>query len=446
MSEIIVAGAGHGGIVAAKKLAEAGHSVTVYEKKPKESLGYEQYDAVDSRFFDYAGIDYPEHWKGNPNSLTFVPSGENPRPITLPAEKNANTLTMNRRELIRYLIALAEDAGVKFVYECEVTEALILGNRAVGIKAAGEKIYGDLVIDACGLFSSVRRSLPDFMCVKKDIDKYDLLYTYRAYFKRNDNAEAPETRYNIHLKNDGTVGFCWLIGEDEWCDVLIGRFNKPDDGDILGTLNQLYEENPYMSKDLVRPPIYGTLPLRQPLPVFVADGYAAIGDSACMVSPLKGSGIGLSLMAAQMLADAVEADKEGYYDAESLWNYQFRYFKEAGFDCCRLAVAKNLLPFLTADEVSDFINSGIITTEEISALLNGGVGTIMSRKGISALKEKFKTLGEFASTRKKLIGVGTGVLRFTVLEPLMPNKYDRNDLRKWYNRYEDFFAAVRRQD
>ena len=35
MSEIIVAGAGHGGLVAAIKLAAAGHKVTVYDRHKK---------------------------------------------------------------------------------------------------------------------------------------------------------------------------------------------------------------------------------------------------------------------------------------------------------------------------------------------------------------------------------------------------------------------------
>ena len=57
MSEIIVAGAGHGGLVAAWKLAQLGHKVTVYERHARENLGYDQKDPVDAAYFDYAGIE-----------------------------------------------------------------------------------------------------------------------------------------------------------------------------------------------------------------------------------------------------------------------------------------------------------------------------------------------------------------------------------------------------
>ena len=40
MKKILVAGAGHGGLVAAAILAKQGYDVTVYEAKKKEDLGH----------------------------------------------------------------------------------------------------------------------------------------------------------------------------------------------------------------------------------------------------------------------------------------------------------------------------------------------------------------------------------------------------------------------
>ena len=42
--KVIVAGAGHGGLVAASKLAKFGYDVSVYEKKQREELGHDWED------------------------------------------------------------------------------------------------------------------------------------------------------------------------------------------------------------------------------------------------------------------------------------------------------------------------------------------------------------------------------------------------------------------
>lgn len=95
MSEIIVAGAGHGGLVAAWKLAQLGHKVTVYERYARENLGYDQKDPVDSAYFDYAGITYPEEWHAPNNVITLVPIDETVAPVTLPRRNLLRLSSLN---------------------------------------------------------------------------------------------------------------------------------------------------------------------------------------------------------------------------------------------------------------------------------------------------------------------------------------------------------------
>ena len=54
MSTIAIAGAGVGGLVAAQKLALAGHDVTVYERNREEDCGYEQKDSFDATAMEFA--------------------------------------------------------------------------------------------------------------------------------------------------------------------------------------------------------------------------------------------------------------------------------------------------------------------------------------------------------------------------------------------------------
>ena len=44
--KIVIAGAGHGGLIAGARLAAAGYDVTIYERKIKSELGYDWDDAI----------------------------------------------------------------------------------------------------------------------------------------------------------------------------------------------------------------------------------------------------------------------------------------------------------------------------------------------------------------------------------------------------------------
>ena len=83
-----------------------------------------------------------------------------------------------------YIIEHAEKAGVKFVYGCEITGAVVFGNRVAGIKTAAGEIYADLVIDAAGMNSPVRKSLPHWLGVQNSSIEYEQFYVYRAFWNR----------------------------------------------------------------------------------------------------------------------------------------------------------------------------------------------------------------------------------------------------------------------
>ncbi len=82
----------------------------------------------------------------------------------------------------------------------------MLGSRVGGIVTSGGVRYCDLVIDACGVHSPLRRAMPEFTRVQNEPGEFDVLHTYRAYYEKVEGEQEPATRYNIILKNDGTVG------------------------------------------------------------------------------------------------------------------------------------------------------------------------------------------------------------------------------------------------
>ena len=444
MARIIVAGAGHGGIVAAYKLAETGHEVMILEKSPEDSIGLCQSDAFDKDAFEYADIPVPAHFPLGKNQLTLVPLEETTAPLTLP-EPQAESIIVDRKLLIEHLISLATEAGATITYNCEIIEPIILGSRVAGIKSTQGNFYGDVIIDACGLNSPIRKNLPEFMKINRQIKKYDILYSYRAYFDKTADAPQPETPYNIYIKEDGTEGLCWVVTEEDKIDILIGRFSPLDNTQVLEKLQELYTANPHIGKNFLYGGTFKEIPVCQPLSVLVADGYAAVGDSAFMTDAIKGSGLAYSIKSGVMLADVINNDSECRFDTESLWEYEKRFFKEIGFSACRIALVKNMLPFITAQEVNDLFKAQIITTDDLAQLMTNKFEMLFGAQGRAMLKEKIKLIRENTVLKQKFTDLALWIGKLAVTETYFPNKYDRKEVEKWAQKYEELFDSIRKE-
>ncbi len=441
MSEIIVAGAGHGGVTAAMLLSAAGHNVTVYEKCEKGETGLDQKDSLDAAALEYAGLEIPEEFNAPGNVITFVPLEDDVNPVTLPAPKNYRNLTVERREFIEWLIGLAENAGVKFVFGCAVKGPVFLGSRVAGIEADDGVHYADLVIDSAGVHSPLRKNLPAYFGIDREPAYYDLLHTYRAYFDRIPGVEAPENLYNIYVKEDGTDGFRWAITEEKDVDVLLVRFPEMNYSDVAQGLLAVATFNPHMDKNLVRGGKFADIPVRQPAAVLTADGYALIGDSAFMTYPVKGSGMAYAIKAGKILADTVMQDENRKFTAETLWEYQRRFFKEIGFGACRLAIIKNILPYMTADEINEVFKRGMVSSDELKMLTDG---SLPKSRLITIVREKLKIMGDVPEFKDHMTDILGWFGRFAAVEATFPSKYSEEGMLKWAAKYNRFFDSIRK--
>lgn len=443
MAQIIVAGAGHGGLVTAIKLARIGYEVILFEKSAKSDMGLPQQDVFEKDTFSYIDLPAPKNITICKNQLTFISSESTTAPLTLP-QPEEEAIVMERKVLINHLLTLAENSGVKIYYNCPVIEPIILGSRVAGVKTFDGEIYGDIVIDACGVDSPLRNNLPKFMNINREIKNFDIIHTYRAHFEKNPDAPQPDTYYDILAKEDGTVGFSWVVTEDDFVDILICRFSPLTQETVLSELQKIYESYPHIGKNFIRGGLYLKIPVCQPLAVLVADGYAAVGDSAFMTYPVKGSGISYAMKSGSLLADTIANDTNALYNTETLWEYQRRFFKEIGFTAGRLALFKNLLTYFTAQEINDLFKSGIFTTEDLSQIMTNKLDNLFGATGRALIKEKIRQVRENVILKEKFSNFALWMGKLAVTETYLPNKYDRKDVQKWAERYNEFFDSIRK--
>lgn len=437
--KIIVAGGGHGGIAAAAILAQNGYDVTVYEKNNRDEMGSDQRDVFDKKGFFSCGMPMPVKEKYRlKNDMTLI-NPSRTKSIRQHVPTQQLEIQMERRDVYDHIISHAEKCGVKFVYGTEITAPVMLGGRVVGIKTAEETVYADLVIDAAGVNSPVRGGLPSSLSIQNETGEGNTFYTWRAGFGKNEH--TADEKYRVFLYFDGKPMICWVADDGDYTDVLIGKFTPLNGDEIEETLTRLRELNPDLGENLVRGGNFSEIPVRQPLAVLVADGYAAIGDSAFMTVPIIGSGIANSLKAARLLADAIMADKEGLYCSDTLWKYQRDFYAQLGKGLAPIAVIKLMFDKYTPKDMDCFFEKDILNSDDVTigADTTGIMNFVEKILNVSSLKAKFKGILPERELSKKVLAMNTRIAAVAAFVMTMPQKYDRKSVAAWARNYNKLF-------
>lgn len=433
MKKILVAGAGHGGLTAAYNLAENGFDVTVFEKAERESLGHDWHDFIDYGAFDDAGLERPCDIL-----RPRFPSGfENPSAtvkLVLPKDGEEDGFMVDRRLLLRYMIDKAEQAGVKFCFSCEVKGVLLDGMKISGLEVCKDgKVFeetGDMVIDACGMNSPIRKNLPPCFGIKQSFTAKETFDVYRVYLE-NLTGEISEPRYLISLFHGGKPGIDWMLTEEKYVDILVGKFGTAGeltDDEIESAIEAYRAKYPFIGTKVIRGGVRGKIPLSKMLPLLVADGYALVGDSAGMTIPLNGSGMVLSMKAGKILADKISDCEDKPFSIENLWHYQYEYFQSLGKDLVMIDILKNFFTFCDKKDVDYILEKKILTEEQLN--FHGGI-SITPKYILHVVSVALPLIGllpPLVSTLKSIPSVDS-------VAASMTEQYDKKAVEAWIEKY-----------
>ena len=434
MKRIIVAGAGHGGLAAAYNLSQNGYDVTIIERQSRENLGYDWHDTIDMSAFTEAGIPCPDEAMYTPNYPQVFTNPKATVKIPLPFDEKDGFM-IDRKVLINYLVDCCESVGVKFVFSASVISPLFSTDKIIGLRYRKDgktvSAFSDLVIDAAGMNSPVRKNLPDKCGILKELKEKDVFYVYRVYYE-NTNGEKLDPPYSVHLFHNNRPGLDWFITENDRCDILVGKFGssgKLTQKEIDEGVEDFRKLYPFMGDKIIRGGQSGVIPLRSVLPVIVCDGYAAVGDSAGMTVPLNGCGIVLSMKAGKLLADAVIDAGDGEIDAKALWKYQYNYFQLHGKKLLIIAVFKKFFAYISGKNVDFFLEKKILTAKQLSF-----------RTGLPVDKEfvatVMKTCWRVWYLSFPLMDVLGSFPVLSLVCAAMPSEYDKKKVLKWAKKYE----------
>jgi flavin-dependent dehydrogenase len=382
--DAVVVGAGLSGSAAAWKLSQAGLKVIIIEERDRIRAGAGCNHEIAPWMIERAGIDYQITKATNPltgpvtlmgrNSAAQVAIDENPLCV------------VDMRALITHLQESAQACGVEILSRTRAARLEFDGERPVTLQAEALSSQGKkqridlrarLFVDASGVQGALRKLVPILAQACPEIDPSDTCAAAKEVCLVKGKAQAQSFLERYGLQPGGMVVFAGINGgfsllcinvHPDLQRVEIGCKTIADEKHISGAdwIGRIKEQEPWIGKRIAGG--QGLIPLRKPYKQLVAPGIALIGDAACQVYSVTGSGAGLGLVAARMLSDAVlTASDPG--SIETLLTYQSSFEKEFGRRLLLSDIARRALQSLLEDEVELLIGSGLIQPMVIRSIL-----------------------------------------------------------------------------
>ncbi|NLI53508.1 MAG: NAD(P)/FAD-dependent oxidoreductase [Clostridiales bacterium] len=435
--DVLIVGAATAGSYFARKLAEAGHSVLVIDKLSRDTLG-RRLDIFHVAKSDFARFHLPLPEQNDDFAFEFS-RGQTLSAFNRYPKKTQNTVVgMHMPRYIARLNAWAREAGAAFRHNAAFIDFLYEDGRIAGAvyEQDGQlrEVKAKLVADCSGIPSVARRKLPDSYGVENfeidDTEKFYVTLRYVVYHDPKDYVSG--TRGWTYYKT-------WEAPEGSADSAILGvgaNFSYDEGEKVFAAFEKAVKLPRYTLKRIER----GTTPYRRPPYSFVADGFLASGDAACLTKPSAGEGVTASMVQLEIAADVVGRllDEGGYLTRARLWPVNKRYVEAQG-----KAFAGQLATLIgamstSAKENDFFFQNDVIFSEKTFAALGNGEPLTFSA-------------GEMASMALKMFrGVLSRQLRISTIRSLLSGMKNGGRAEALYAEYPadeaGYDAWVRRAD
>lgn len=328
--DIVIVGASTAGSYYARRMAERGYSVLMIDRNARETISPD-YDIFHMGKAEMERFGLPPVKKGDgifafmfEDQNMYSAYGNHPKPSCSPV------IGMHKHDYIVYMNDWAAEAGAEILYKASFAGLLYDENgkiNGVEYEKDGEKtaVNCRLVADCSGIPAVVRRSLPDDYGVEKfELMPDDMFYVVLRYI------DFKEKRPDW-LHSDFWLFYKSWIAPSGMTDALIG-IGSCSGFEQAEKMYELFTKNVKIPAHTVKWTEKGRTPYHRAPYSFVADGFIAMGDAACLTKPNCGEGCTASLVLEDIAVDVADAAmKNGAYPTrESLWSINKQYNSTQG--------------------------------------------------------------------------------------------------------------------
>lgn len=328
--DIVIVGASTAGSYFARRMAERGFSVLAIEKSPKETIS-PTYDIFHMGKEEMERFRLPEVKKGDgiwafefEESSMLSAYGNYSKPT------NSKVVGMHKHDFIVRMNEWAEEAGAKIIYKASFNSLTYDENGKINgviYETDGEKttVSCRLVADCSGIPAVVRRSLPDSYGIEKfELTPDDMFYVTLRYVDFTDKKEE-------WMKSNFWLSYKSWVAPSAGSDAIIG-LGSCFGFDYVEKVYEQFTKNVKLPAHTVKRIEKGCTPYHRAPYSFVADGFIAMGDAACITKPNCGEGCSASMVLEDIAVKYAEfAMKDGAYPTrEALWGINKKYNSTQG--------------------------------------------------------------------------------------------------------------------
>jgi digeranylgeranylglycerophospholipid reductase len=375
--DAIIIGAGPAGSVAARKLAQAGMSVVVYDRREELGVPVRCGEGVGKNIEDEIGpIPARAICQNIKGARVYAPNGRF-------LEAPGIGYVLDRKVFDKWLAEEASKAGAKIQASTLITGLVIEDGYVVGVR--GRTMGNDfearakIVISATGSESPIAMQAGiNTACSMHVIDTCMEYEMYGIKWQRPDDPGY----IHIYLGNGiAPRGYAWIFPKNNnGANVGLGVAPNQDYAEsAIAYQEKFVREHPeWFGKASIMEVKAGAVPVGGLMKDMVANGFIVCGEAAHHVNPIHGGGIKEAVISGQMAANvAIKSLKSGNVSKEALSEFNEMWWSGRGNYLKKVERLREVVEKLSDDDLNDLVDA--LTPEDIIEFSRGARLSVLAK-------------------------------------------------------------------
>lgn len=375
--DVVIVGAGPAGSAAAKKLATAGFSVMVYDRREELGVPVRCGEGVGKNIEDYTGpIPRRAICQDIRGFRIYAPNGKF-------LEATGLGYVLDRKVFDKWLAEEAIKAGARVQANTLITELIIEGSYIRGVRGkymdAPFEARAKLVISATGsesplaMQAGIRTPCP-----------MHLVDTCVEYEMTGIKYARPDDHEYIHICLGNEIaprGYFWIFPKSrDGANAGVGVTPSTDmSKSALHYQDKFIKAHPELfSKASIIEVKAGAMPVGGLLKDMVANGFIVCGEAAHHVNPIHGGGIKEAIISGHIAADvASKCLKSGDVSKEALSEFNKKWWTERGEHLAKVEKLREVVEKLSDDDLNDLADA--LKPEDIVEFSRGARLSVLAK-------------------------------------------------------------------